>query len=101
MGLIENNPIDKLSSAYNSKLLSKIHENFTNFEQQLFISSFYCYLNCDQKNDFVIDLDKIWNWMGFKQKVNAKDLLEKYFVIDVDYNLLLNFEVSQDRKSVV
>lgn len=85
--LIENNPITKLSSAYNSKLLVKIQESFTDFEQQLFLSSFYCYLNCDQKNDFVIDLDDIWKWLGFSQKAPAKYLLEKQFVIDNDYKL--------------
>ena len=39
--LIENNPITRLSNDYNIKLLSKIKEKFTDFEQQLFLSSFY------------------------------------------------------------
>ena len=43
--LIEKNPICKLSTECNNKLLTKITEKFTNFEQQMFISSFYCYLN--------------------------------------------------------
>ena len=86
--LIENNPITKLSKDYNIKLLTKIKEHFTDFEQQLFLSSFYCYLNCDQKKDFVIDLDNIWEWVGFGQKVNAKRLLEKHFLINKDYILL-------------
>jgi len=30
--LIESNPITKLTNTYNSKLLSKIKENFTDFE---------------------------------------------------------------------
>jgi hypothetical protein len=38
--LIEKNPISKLSKAYNNKLLNKIKDNFTDFEQQLFVSSF-------------------------------------------------------------
>ena len=49
--LIENNPITKLSSAYNGKLLAKIQESFTDFEQQLFVSSFYCYLKYDNINN--------------------------------------------------
>jgi hypothetical protein len=49
--LIEKNPISKLSKAYNSKLINKIQENFTGFEQQLFVSSFYCYLNYDKNID--------------------------------------------------
>jgi hypothetical protein len=83
--LIEDNPLTKFSKDYNVRLLSKIKETFTNFEQQLFLSSFYCYLNYDCKTDFVIDLDDIWKWLGFSQKVNAKTLLEKQFVCEKDY----------------
>lgn len=83
--LIENNPITKLSKDYNVKLLTKIKSNFTDFEQQLFLSSFYCYFNYHPTNDFVVDLDNIWKWLGFSQKVRAKELLEKHFVIDKDY----------------
>lgn len=83
--LIESNPITKLSQDYNVKLLTKIKSNFTNFEQQLFLSSFYCYLNHHPTNDFVIDLDGVWKWLGFSQKANAKSLLEKHFSIDKDY----------------
>lgn len=43
--LIEKNPITKLSSDYNVKMLTKIKEQFTDFEQQMFLSSFYCYLH--------------------------------------------------------
>jgi hypothetical protein len=93
--LIENNPITKLSSSYNGKLLTKIQEGFTGFEQQLFVTSFYCYLNCDQKNDFVIDLDNVWKWLGFSVKIKAKTLLEKHFVIDRDYKILLCDSVKQ------
>ena len=83
--LIEKNPISKLSSAYNNKLLSKIKDNFTSFEQQLFVSSFYCYLNYDKNIDFVVDLDNIWKWLGFSQKFNAERILEKHFKLDIDY----------------
>lgn len=86
--LIENNPISKLSSTYNNKLLIKIEEAFTNFEQQLFISSFYCYLNYDKSRDFVVDLNNIWRWLGFTQKYNAERMLELNFKIGIDYNKL-------------
>ena len=85
VNLIESNPITKLSSDYNYKLLVKIKNNFTDFEQQVFLSSFYCYLNYHPINDFVIDLDNVWKWLGFSQKVNAKTLLEKQFTINKDY----------------
>ena len=83
--LIEKNPISKLSNAYNNKLLMKIQENFTGFEQQLFVGSFYCYLNYDKTVDFVVDLDNVWKWLGFTQKNNAVILLEKCFSLDIDY----------------
>lgn len=86
--LIEKNPISKLSSVYNNKLLVKIQEAFTGFEQQLFVSSFYCYLNYDKNTDFVVDLDNVWKWLGFQQKYHAKTVLEKHFQLDTDYKNL-------------
>lgn len=96
VNLIESNPITKLTNDYNNKLLMKIKENFTETEQQLFISSFYCYLNYNSTTDFIIDLDNIWKWLEFKQKVNAKVLLEKHFKIDIDYKNLLLLQQKQD-----
>ncbi len=99
--LIESNPITKLSSDYNSKFLTKIKENFTDFEQNIFLSSFYCYLNYDPIKDYVIDLDDVWKWLGFNQKVKAKVLLENYFILNIDYiNLnLLSHMGKQDCKT--
>jgi hypothetical protein len=93
--LIENNPITKLSNTYQGNLLTKIQAKFTDNEQQLFVSSFYCYLNYSQKNDFVIDLDNVWKWMGFSTKQKAKILLENQFINNSDYKLLLNQQVKQ------
>ena len=87
--LIENNPITKLSNTYKSNLLNKIKERFTDQEQQMFVASFYCYLNYNPREDFVIDLDNVWKWLGFKSKQTAKVLLEKNFFIDKDYKLSL------------
>jgi phage anti-repressor protein len=89
VNLIESNPITKLNGNYQSKLIAKVKNNFTDYEQQIFLASFYCYLKYDYKNDFVIDLDNVWQWLGFGQKVNAKRVLEKNFTINIDYKLLL------------
>jgi hypothetical protein len=94
--LIENNPITRLSGTYQNKLLTKIKNNFTDTEQQLFVASFYCFLNYNQRNDFVIDLDNIWKWIGFSTKQKAKNLLEKNFVINNDYKKSLNLQVKKD-----
>ena len=87
VNLIESNPIIKFSGDYQSKLVEKIKSSFTNYEQQLFLSSFYCYLKYDYKNDFVIDLDNIWKWLDFSQKDAAKRLIDKNFYINKDYKI--------------
>ena len=96
VNLIESNPITKLTGNYQSKLVEKVKNNFTNYEQQLFLSSFYCYLKYDTMNDFVIDLDNIWHWLGFSSKFTAKRLLEKHFKIENDYKILLCQLASQE-----
>ena len=98
IALIENNPITKLSNNYQNKLINKIKENFTDTQQQLFIASFFCYLNYNQNNDFVIDLDNIWKWLGFSQKIRAKNVLEKNFIIEKDYKILLAQLSEQDKE---
>ena len=83
--LIHNSPLTNLSSEYQSKLIDKIKETFTNDQQQLFVASFYSYLNCDSKTEFIIDLNDIWKWCGFSRKDPAKRVLEKYFIENIDY----------------
>jgi cell division septum initiation protein DivIVA len=95
--LIEKNPIMKLSQKYNNIFLEKIQENFNTFEQQLFVGSFYCYLNYDKNTDFVVDLDNIWRWLGFSQKINARLLIESSFKLDVDYKNLSSDDSDEDQ----
>jgi hypothetical protein len=73
----------------------KIKNSFSDTEQQLFVSSFYCFLNYNQRTDFVIDLDDIWGWFGFSQKVKAKLLLEKNFMLNTDYKISLSLQGKQ------
>jgi len=89
VNLIENSPVVRLSRDYNNRFINKIKENFTETQQHLFVSSFYSYLNYHPTTDFVIDLDNVWKWLGFSQKAVAKRTLDKYFIIDKDYKVLL------------
>ena len=74
--LIENNPISKFNTTkYQSRLIEKLQSKFTNYQQQLFLSSFYCYLKYDKINDYVIDLDNVWKWLGFSTKGHSKRLI--------------------------
>uniref|UniRef100_A0A6C0HV43 MSV199 domain-containing protein n=1 Tax=viral metagenome TaxID=1070528 RepID=A0A6C0HV43_9ZZZZ len=96
VALIETNPITRLNREYNNKFINKIKETFTETQQQLFVSSLYCFLNYHPTNDYVIDLDNIWRWLGFSQKIRAKELLEKHFIIEKDYKILLSHGREQD-----
>jgi len=83
--LIENNPIARLNGSYQNRVITKIKEKFTENQQQIFVASFYSFLNYDSKKDFVIDLDNAWKWLGFSYKHKAKELLNKMFILNKDY----------------
>ena len=86
--LINNsNSATILSEKYANKLLNKIKETFTTSQQQMYVANFYCFLKHDSDKDFIIDFDSVWKWVGFTRKNDGKKLLEKYFKIDVDYNI--------------
>ncbi len=87
--LFETNPITKLNGNYQSKLIEKVKNTFTESQQKMFVASFYFYLNYHPINDFVVDLDNVWSWLDFNQKYNAKYMLEKNFIINKDYKKTL------------
>lgn len=82
--LVNNNPIKIFSKDYNSKLIEKLKEKFSDEEKQLFITNFYCYLSYE-KEDFVIRLDDIWLWLGYSRIDIAKRLLQNIFKEGDDY----------------
>ena len=87
INLIEKNSITILNKTYENVLVQKIQDTFSTKEQQIFLTSFFAYLNYNSKKDFVIDLDSVWKWIGFSRKDHAKTLLEKHFTIDIDYKV--------------
>ncbi len=89
VNLIENNPITQINNTYNNKYIERIKSTFTNTEQQLFLSSFYCYLHYNQEKDFVVKLNDIWKWLEFSRIDHCKRVLEKHFVKDLDYKIEL------------
>jgi hypothetical protein len=86
--LVEKNPITRLSKEYENSLINKVKNGFSDTQQQMFLASFYCYLNYDSKKDFIIDFDNVWKWTGFTRKDNAKRLLEKYFTPEIDFKIV-------------
>jgi hypothetical protein len=88
VNLIEQTPLVRLNENYQGILLNKIQNTFSDYQKKLFVASFYCYLNYNDTNDFVINLNDIWEWVGFSRKDNAKTLLEKNFKLDIDYKTI-------------
>lgn len=88
VSLIENNPINRLNIIYKNKFIERLKSKFNNFEQQLFLASFYCYLNYDKENDYVIELNNVWRWLGFSRIDHCKTVLEKHFIKDTDYKIV-------------
>ena len=68
-------------------VLSKIKEHFTTDQQQMFVQSFQAYLKYDPVKDFVVNLEEVYEWIGFARKDNAKKLLVNKFQKEVDFTI--------------
>jgi phage anti-repressor protein len=54
--------------------------------EQFLITKDYLYnKNNFTKENFIFDLDNIWKFLKFSQKSRAKNVLEKYFILNKDY----------------
>jgi hypothetical protein len=69
-----------------AELYNLFLEEFTDEEGQQFVDNFQLYLihGTDNKK-FVVDLDNIWEWLGFAKKQTPKNILTKNFIQDIDY----------------
>ena len=92
--LFRQAPVEQLETPYQGKLLQRVQQEFNKEEQELFVASFYCYLNHHPTQDFVVDLDGVWQWLGYSRKACAKRKLQQSFEEDSDYRLL-HTEVQQ------
>jgi len=89
--LVKNTPLLQLSNInYGSKMIEKLQEKFTNKSQQTFVLNFYGYLN--YKNDeFVIELQNIWKWLGYSRIDNCKVVVIKECIKDAEYRIDKNW----------
>lgn len=83
------NEKNDFSETIDIRFVSKMNSEFTEIQQKWYLSNFYIYLNHHPTNDFVINLDDIWKFIGFANKGNAKRTLENNFNIDTDYIIRL------------
>ena len=57
LSMIRDNPLNNMSSNYESNIVNRIKDHFTTEEQKLFITNCYCYINYDNEKDFVVEFD--------------------------------------------
>jgi hypothetical protein len=72
-----------------TKLVEKLQEHFSEDEQRLYVCNLFLFLNYHPINDFVINLENVWKFIGFSNKANAKRLLKHNFTEEKDYRVTL------------
>jgi phage anti-repressor protein len=81
-----SNPEESLQ--FKSRIVDELKEHFTEEEQKIFIANFYMYLNYSS-DEFPINLEDVWKYIGFAKKGNAKRTLENNFTLDEDYKIVI------------
>lgn len=59
------------------KLIDRLKQHFSEEEQRLYVTNLFLYFNYHPIDDFVINLDNVWKFIGFSNKGNAKRLLQQ------------------------
>jgi hypothetical protein len=72
----------------NNKLIDKLKEHFSEDEQKLYVANLFLYLNYHPVDDFVVNLETVWKFIGFCNKGNAKRTLENNFTENKDYKIV-------------
>ena len=68
------------------KLIQLIKDNFNESDNELFKLSFNLFnQNYNTKNDFIINLDEVYKWIGYARKNHTKRLLINNFIKNRDY----------------
>ena len=92
MSHIENQIIISDNNKYtDDPIVGRIREKFGDdiIQQEIFIESFNIFTKYKNDDGFVIDLDEVYQWMGFTRKDHAKRKLETSLDENVDYISLL------------
>jgi phage anti-repressor protein len=82
--LIKSNN-NKMSINIQNKLVTKMNETFQEEEQRWYAANLYIYMNYHPTDDFPIDLNDVYEMIGFINKANAKKTLINNFAEDIDY----------------
>lgn len=84
--LIKNSSLETYDKI---KLIERLKKHFDEEEQRLYVTNLFLYLNYHPINDFVVNLENVWKFIGFSNKANAKRLLKQHFTENKDYKLII------------
>ena len=82
-----------------TELIKKLEHHFSEEEQKLYVSNLFLYLNYHPVDDFVVNLENVWKFIGFSNKANGKRLLKQHFTENRDYKLI--FIRSDENKTLL
>ena len=80
-----------MENTVDNAFIQLLNNEFTEEEQRQFVNRFHTYLQYGSDLvQFAVDLDDVYEWMGYSRKSDAKKVLRKYFSLGIDYtaNLL-------------
>lgn len=81
------NNTEKLSITFQSKMITRLSEHFSESELNTFIIHLFAFLHYNPTSDFPINLENVIHLIGFAHKKNAKRTLENNFTKDDDYKI--------------
>ena len=83
VSLIKNSPLN-LTTSSEAKFTKMLQQNFSQNDLQYFVANLYC-KNRYSNDEYPIDLDSVWKFIGYSTKRNAKYAIEHNFIMDQDY----------------
>lgn len=85
------------SNQTDDEITLALADKFSTEEEQQFVSHFKMFLAYgNDTNMYVVDMDIVWEWIGFSTKGNCKKSLKKHFVEGIDY--IVNLLILEDKQ---
>jgi uncharacterized coiled-coil DUF342 family protein len=92
-----NDLLQNANNVMDDRLIELLNENMNTDEQTQFVKNFMIYLEHGNNDKaFIINLDNIWEQIGFSEKGKAKRLLINKFIENINYIIRLPSRASVD-----
>jgi hypothetical protein len=78
---------NSIMEKYNTKILMKIQSNTVPETQKVFMANFYCYTKYDKHKDFIINLETVYEFLGYSRIDICLKALKKNFTEGTHYTI--------------